>query len=115
MSITRNFLTLSTLKESEHSMAFILLAGALAGALYYINEETVNLYQRYVKIKGEGGAGLYPVAFQRPPTEIWQTIGDLYAQPGMPEGQGAVLPVNATFNDQGIFGAPKTNFLKDNR
>lgn len=95
----------------------LLIVGGIVGyGLFYFNQNTVRLFERYKKVKEEnGGAALnYPIQFMRPPKQIWQDMSDLIYQPGMPEGDGATLPVHGAFNDQGIFGAPKTNFLKDN-
>lgn len=94
----------------------MMVAGMLGYGLYYFNQNTINLFQRYKKLRDQdGGAPLsYPIEFQRPPKQIWQDLSDLIYQPGMPEGQGSQLPIDGQFSDQGIFGAPKVNFLKDN-
>lgn len=98
-------------------MALLLATAVAVGfGLYSFNQNTINLYQRYKKQRdAEGGAPLdYPVPFSRPPKQIWQDMSDMIYQPGMPEGEGSKLPIEASFSDKGIFGAPKVNFLKDN-
>jgi hypothetical protein len=96
-------------------MALFLAAGAFGLALFYYHQETENLYQQYMKIESEkGSAGGYPIEFQRPPKVVWQDPSDLICQPGMPEGDGAVLPIEGSFRDKGIFACPKTNVMKSN-
>jgi hypothetical protein len=97
-------------------MALFLAAGAFGLALFYYHQETENLYQQYMKIESEKGsaAGGYPIEFQRPPKVVWQDPSDLICQPGMPEGDGAVLPIEGSFRDKGIFACPKTNVMKSN-
>ena len=94
----------------------LVVAGMVGYGLYYFNQNTINLYERYKKLRdAEAGAPLnYPVNFSRPPKQIWQDMSDLIYQPGMPEGTGAKMPIDDSFSDRGIFGAPKINFLKDN-
>ena len=92
----------------------LIVGGLIGGGLWYFNAETINLYTQYKKIKNEKGDGGYPIDFQRPPKEVWQSSSDLIYQPGMPEGDGAVLPVDNSFHDLGIFGTPKTNVQKSN-
>lgn len=95
----------------------LFAAGLLGGGLYYYNMRTsIDLYRNYLKVRDEGTSlgGAYPVNLERPPKVVWNTMADLIYQPGMPEGLGATLPIEAKFEDKGIYGAPKVNFVKSN-
>lgn len=93
----------------------VILLGIGASALYFQQKRDANLYERYVKIQSERGVeSKIPVDFMRPPKQYWESPSTLVSQPGMPEGIGSEVRREGQFNDQGVFGIPKTNFLRNN-
>lgn len=93
------------------SLALLSVAVLVGGSLYLFQEGDAMAYRMYKKSKPKSS---FPVEFERPPKQIWGDPSDLIYQPGMPEGKDSELPVQDYFEDRGIFGKPKINYLKSN-